>query len=477
MRTRTRRFPGLLAVLICAGKAGIAASAAAPQSYPGEAGFRELYQELVETNTTLSVGSCTAAAEKMASRLQRAGMPAPSMQILAPAEFPKSGSLIASYPGKDASLAPIMLLAHIDVVEARREDWARDPFTLIEEDGFFYARGSSDDKAMASIFTDLLVRWSEHGYKPRRGVTLALTCGEETSDHFNGVKWLLETQPALMKARFVLNEGAGGLLDADGRHLSLDVQAGEKVYQDFTLEVTHKGGHSSRPTRENPINRMAAALTRLAAYQFPVSLNDTTRAYFLAQAEMATPEVAADMRAIVADPANDAAAQRLWTANPSWNGMLRTTCVTTQFEGGHAPNALPQRARVNVNCRILPGVPMEQVRADLIRVLADDTISVNFGDEMGLAAPAPPLTAEIMEPVRAIAKSIWPEARVVPTMSTGATDGRFLNAAGIATYGMSGVFSDAAGSGAHGLNERIRVQSLLDARRFLHELVTSYTRH
>jgi acetylornithine deacetylase/succinyl-diaminopimelate desuccinylase-like protein len=454
-----------------------ALGAAASQPYPGEAAFRGLYQELVETNTTLSVGSCTDAAQKLAVRLQQAGMPAASMQVLAPAEFPRSGSLIASFPGKDATLEPIMLLAHIDVVEARREDWVRDPFKLIEENGFFYARGASDDKAMASIFTDLLVRWSAQKYRPQRGVTLALTCGEETSEHFNGVQWLLNTHPELMRAKFVLNEGAGGLLDSNGKHLSLDVQAGEKVYQDFKLEVTHPGGHSSRPTRENPINRMASALTRLATHQFPVSLNDTTRAYFLAQAEMQPPEIAADMRAIVADQTNDAAAQRLWTANPSWNGMLRTTCVTTQFEGGHAPNALPQRAKVNVNCRILPGVPMELVRADLIRVVADDTISINFGDEMGLPAPAPPLTAEMMEPIRTIAKTLWPEARVVPTMSTGATDGRFLNAAGTPTYGISGVFSDAAGSGAHGLDERIRVQSLLDARRFLQELVTSYTRH
>jgi acetylornithine deacetylase/succinyl-diaminopimelate desuccinylase-like protein len=474
--SRLARASLILAVTVVAPLAG-AMGADISSASPGEAAFRELYKELVETNTTLSAGSCTDAAQKMAARLQRAGMPAAAMQILAPAEFPRSGSLLASYPGKDPQLEPIMLLAHLDVVEARRADWVRDPFTLVEENGFFYARGASDDKAMAAIFTDLLVRWREQGYRPQRGVTLALTCGEETSEHFNGVRWLLETHPELMRARFVLNEGAGGLLDASGRHLSLDVQAGEKVYQDFRLEVAHAGGHSSRPTRENSINRMAAALTRLAAYQFPVSLNDTTRAYFLAQAELQPPEVAADMHAIVADPADDAAAQRLWTANPSWNGMLRTTCVATQFEGGHAPNALPQRARVNVNCRVVPGVAMEQVRADLIRVVADDTVSVEFGDERGLPAPAPPLTAEMLDPIRAIARTLWPTAHVVPTMSTGATDGRFLNAAGTPTYGISGIFSDAAGSGAHGLNERIRVQSLLDARRFLQELVKSYTRH
>ena len=475
-RVPGRFRPAMLTALAALAPCAMALGATLPP-YPGEAEFRDLYRELVETNTTLSAGSCTAAAEKMAARLQRAGLSAASMQILAPAEFPQSGSLLVSYPGKDERLEPIMLLAHIDVVEARREDWVRDPFVLVEEGGFFYARGASDDKAMASIFTDLLVTWGEQKYRPRRGVTLALTCGEETSEHFNGVSWLLQTHPELMKAQFVLNEGAGGLLDANGRHLSLDVQAGEKVYQDFRLEVTHHGGHSSRPTRENPINRLATALTRIGAYQFPVSLNDTTRAYFLAQAEMASAADAVDMRAIVADPSDDAAAQRLWTANPSWNGMLRTTCVTTQIEGGHAPNALPQRAQANVNCRILPGVPMEQVRADLVRVVGDDAVTVAFGDEMGLPAPAPPLTAEIMEPIRAIAKTLWPEARVVPTMSTGATDGRFLNALGTPTYGISGVFADAAGSGAHGLNERIRVQSLLDARRFLHELVKSYTRH
>ena len=227
-----------------------------------------------------------------------------------------------------------MLLAHIDVVEARREDWARDPFKLVEEGGYFYARGAIDDKAMASIFTDLLVRWSEARFVPRRGVRLALTCGEETPENFNGVRWLLASHPELMRAKFVINEGAGGLLDPAGKPVSLDVQAGEKVHQDFTLELTHKGGHSSRPTRENPISRMAAAVTRLAEYQFPVALNDVTRGYFRAQAEFAPPEVAADLQAILRNPADDAVAQRLWTANPTWNGMMRTTCVATQFERG-----------------------------------------------------------------------------------------------------------------------------------------------
>jgi acetylornithine deacetylase/succinyl-diaminopimelate desuccinylase-like protein len=472
-----RHVSAWVCLIACAALPTWAAAAAPARDDDGEAAFRSLYEELVETNTTLSSGSCTEAAQKMARRLQQAGLPADSMQVLAPEDRPRSGSFVATYAGRDTKLPPILLLAHIDVVEARREDWVRDPFTLVEEDGFFYGRGTSDDKAMASIFTDLLVRWAERGYRPQRGVRLALTCGEETPETFNGVEWLLRTHPELMQAKFVINEGAGGLLDAQGRHVSLDVQAGEKVYQDLTLELTHPGGHSSRPTRENPIVRMSAALVRLGAYQFPASLNDATRGYFEAQARLQPPEVAADMRAIVANPADDAAAQRLWTANPSWNGMLRTTCVATEFDGGHAPNALPQRAKVNVNCRILPGVPIEQVRQKLVEVLADPAIDVRLSGDPGLASTPPPLTDEVLQPIRKLAKQLWPEATVVPTMATGATDGRYLNAAGIPTYGVSGLFADAAGSGAHGLNERIRVRSLLDARRFLQQLVEVYTRH
>ncbi len=449
-------------------------ASAAPRPDGGEAAFRALYKELVETNTTLSSGSCTEAANKMARRLQASGMPAASMQVLAPAEHAKSGSLIALYPGRDQTLEPIMLLAHIDVVEARREDWARDPFKLVEEGGYFYARGAIDDKAMASIFTDLLVRWSEARFVPRRGVRLALTCGEETPENFNGVRWLLASHPELMRAKFVINEGAGGLLDPAGKPVSLDVQAGEKVHQDFTLELTHKGGHSSRPTRENPISRMAAAVTRLAEYQFPVALNDVTRGYFRAQAEFAPPEVAADLQAILRNPADDAVAQRLWTANPTWNGMMRTTCVATQFDAGHAPNALPQRARVNVNCRILPGIPVDAIHADLIRVIDDAAIAVRITGEKRETAPVPPLTPAIMDPIKTLARKFWPEAQVGPIMATGGTDGRYLNTAGIPTYGISGIFTDAEPSGAHGLNERVLVRSVMDARRFLQELVRAY---
>ncbi len=458
-----------------AGALTLASAHAAPAaSDDSETAFRSLYKELVEINTTLSAGSCTAAAEAMAARLQAAGMPKEAMQILAPADRPKSGALIAVMPGRDPKLEPLMLLAHIDVVEAKREDWERDPFKLVEEGGFFYGRGVSDDKAMAAVFTDILVRFQGQGLKPLRPVKLALTCGEETSDTFNSVDWLLRTQPAVLKAKFALNEGAGGLLGPDGKPVSLDIQAGEKTYQDFLLETTNKGGHSSRPVRENAINELAAGLTKLAAYQFPISLSSTTRAYFEAQAKLSPPEIAADMRAVLKDPPDEAAAQRLWTANPSWNGMLRTTCVTTEISGGHAPNALPQRARANVNCRILPGTPIEAVKAELQRIVAGDGIRISLVGEPGISAPVPPLTPQIMDPIRKVAAGLWPGVPIIPTMSTGGTDGRFLNAAGIPTYGLSGMFHDKEGSNAHGLNERIRVQSLMDGRKFLYEVVKIY---
>jgi acetylornithine deacetylase/succinyl-diaminopimelate desuccinylase-like protein len=479
MRSSGSTFPvrvaALLLALACTGSLARAAARndALASSEPA---FRDLYRELVETNTTLSSGSCTEAAGKMARRLEEAGVPQAQLQVLAPPDRPRSGSLIASYPGRDAKLEPVMLLAHIDVVEARREDWQRDPFKLTEENGMFYARGASDDKAMASIFTDLLVRWAQRHYVPRRGVTLALTCGEETPDTFDGVEWLLATHPDRMRAQFVLNEGASGLLDDAGKRVSLDVQAGEKVYQDFALEATDAGGHSARPTRKNAIVELSAALVRMGAHRFPVSLNDVTRAYFLAQAELQPPEVAADMRAIVQDPANDAAAQRLWDRSPDWNGMMRTTCVPTQITGGHAPNALPQRATANVNCRILPGVPVQQVREEIVRVLADPAITVRPTGQKPIESNAPPLTDAFLAPIRKAAGRLWPGVHVVPTMSAGATDGRYLNAAGIPTYGVSGIFHDAKGSGAHGLDEHVRVQALLDGRRFLSEIVEAYVK-
>jgi acetylornithine deacetylase/succinyl-diaminopimelate desuccinylase-like protein len=468
----------LAAAIACTLTTVSTAQAPMPRSAPAaaqdETAFRDLYRQLIEINTTRSVGSCTAAAEAMRTRLLAAGIPASDTQILAPPDRPKDGALITVLHGRDRMAKPILLLAHIDVVEAKREDWERDPFKLIEEKGWFYARGASDDKAMAAVFTDSLIRYRQEDFKPRRDIKLALTCGEETSEIFNSVRWLTETQPAVLNALFALNEGAGGELDQNEKPVALQIQAGEKVYQDFALEASDVGGHSSRPTKNNPIVRLSAGLAKLGAHDFAIALNQATRGYFEAEAKLMPPEVAADMRAVLKNPPDEAAAERLWAVNPGWNGSLRTTCVVTEIEGGHAPNALPQHVRANVNCRILPGVPISEVRDEIVRVLGDGKISVSPTGEAGMQAPPPPLSERIMGPVRKVAESIWPGVAIVPTMATGATDGRFLNAAGVPTYGLSGMFHDAEGSRAHGLNERIRVKSLMDGRRFLYEVVKLY---
>jgi len=464
-------------VAIASSFAGLATGpAAAGPADTGEAAFRALYKELVEINTTRSVGSCTQAAEAMRALLAAAGYPAQDLSILAPPEAPQDGALVAVLHGRDKAAKPVLLLAHLDVVEAKREDWTRDPFKLVEEDGWFYARGASDDKAMAAIFTDSMVRYRKEGFRPRRGIKLALTCGEETAGagFFDSVRWLVKTQPAVLDAAFVINEGAGGEYDKDGKPVALGIQAGEKVYQDFALEVSDPGGHSSIPKPENAIARLGAGLERLNAYAFPVRPNDVTRAYFEAMSKLADPAVAADMRAVLGSPPDEAAVKRLWAANPAWNAMLRTTCIVTTINGGHAPNAIPQHVKANVNCRILPDVPVADVQAEIERVLADGAIRVTPVGEGGVQSPLPPLTEAITGPVRKVADRIWPGVAIVPSMSPGYTDGKYLNPAGIPTYGISGLFEDAEGDHVHGLNERMNVKSLMNGRRFLHELVMLY---
>jgi uncharacterized protein (DUF885 family)/acetylornithine deacetylase/succinyl-diaminopimelate desuccinylase-like protein len=441
---------------------------------PDEIAFKSLYRELVEINTTRSVGSCTKAAEAMRAHLLAAGIAASDIDILAPADRPDDGALIAVLRGSDRAAKPILLLAHIDVVEANKSDWVRDPFRLTEEAGWYYGRGVSDDKSMAAIFTDNLMRYRQEGFRPRRDIKLALTCGEETPDIFNSVEWLIRTRPKVLEAAFALNEGAFGELDQNGRPVTLQIEAGEKVYQDYSLDVTDPGGHSARPTKSNPIVRLSGALARLGAHNFPVSLSPTTRAFFEAEASLASADIAADMRAVLKDPPDEAAAQRLWAISPTWNAMLRTTCVVTQISGGHARNALPQSAHANVNCRVLPGTPLADVRNDLVRVLADDSIQVAPSGNPGVLAPVPPLTPQIMGPVQRVAGKLWPGVVIVPAIWTGGTDGGFLNANGVPTYGLSGLFHDAEGPHHHGLNERIRVKSLLDGRRFLYEVVKLY---
>lgn len=468
------RLPLLAAAVMLLAETVMTVSHAATPA-ADEAAFRSLYRELIEINTTRSVGSCTEAAKAMRARLVAAGYAEQDLSLLTPSDQPRAGALIAELHGRDPALKPILLLAHLDVVEAKREDWTRDPFRLVEEGGFFYGRGATDDKAMAAVITDTMIRMKHSNQRPKRGLKLALTCGEETPDWYNTVQQLTAMRPEVLAAEFALNEGAEGELDSSGRHVTLGIQAGEKVYQDFILEATDPGGHSSRPTPDNALVRLSRAVVRVGEYQFPVALNEVTRGYFMAEAGLVAPDVAADMRALLANEQDAAAAARLWSADPAWNGRIRTTCVPTMSNGGHAPNALPQRAQANVNCRILPGVPIEQVRAELVRVIGDDRISVRPTGAPGMQAPVPPLTPRILGPVRDVAAKLWPGVTVVPSMSTGATDGRFLNAAGIPTYGLTGLFHDAEGSRMHGLNERVRVQSLLDSRQFLYDVIGRFS--
>jgi acetylornithine deacetylase/succinyl-diaminopimelate desuccinylase-like protein len=464
--------------MIAAIAAGLISLQALAQSQPGEARFRDLYKELIETNTALSVGNCTLAAERMAARLKAAGMAPAGVQIFTAPDHPKEGGLVAVYPGKDPKIKALLLLAHIDVVEAKREDWTRDPFKLVEENGSFYARGAIDDKAEAAIWVDTLVRFSEEKFRPRRTVKLALTCGEETAGAFNGAQWLSENRHELIDAAFAINEGAIGELDADGRRVALEIQAGEKTPQNYRLEVTNPGGHSSRPVKDNAIYRLAAALTRVEAYEFPAQFTDANKAYFSGmapiQAAKGDKAIADAMSALVKDP-NDRQAIALVSAkDPSWNATLRTTCVATMLEAGHATNALPQRARANINCRIFPGVSQESVRHQLEMLVADPAVKVSTLETRGPTSAPPPLTPQILGPVQKLSAAFFPGVPVLPILQAGGTDGVFLTAIGIPTYGIEPIFVGPDLGHIHGLNEYVSVKSLLDGRNFLYLLVKAY---
>ncbi|RFP08801.1 M20/M25/M40 family metallo-hydrolase [Duganella sp. BJB488] len=431
--------------------------------------MREIYQELVETNTTNSTGSCTVAANKMAKRLKAAGFQDADLHLIVPPGGPAKGNLVARIKG-DGSKKPLLLLAHIDVVEANRADWVRDPFKLVEEDGMFYARGASDDKAMAASFVANMIRYKKEKLAPKRDVVMALTCDEEmVPSKFDGAEYLFNHHRALIDAEIALNEGGGGLLDKQGKPVRHGIQAGEKIYQSFQLEVTNPGGHSSAPYRDNAIYHLAEGLSRLGRFAFPFKLSDVTRSYYERMSTVEQGQVAADMKAILGDPPDAAALERLYAVSPVHNSTVRTTCVATRVDAGHADNALPQRARATVNCRILPDEKVDDVQATLQRVLADDQIKITRIGE-GLSAPMPPLTPTLMKAVEEISNDMWPGVPVIPTMSTGGTDGRFLNSGGIWTYGISGMFAGPEGSGAHGLNEHIRVKSLYDGQEYLYRL-------
>jgi acetylornithine deacetylase/succinyl-diaminopimelate desuccinylase-like protein len=409
----------------------------------------------------------------MAAHLKAAGFPDSDLHLFTAPGHPKEGGLVAIYPGRDPKAKAILMLAHIDVVEAKREDWTRDPFTLIEENGYFYGRGSFDDKAMASIWVDGLARYRQEGFKPRRTIKMALTCGEETNGAFNGAEYLSKNERGLIDADFALNEGGGGQLDADGQPIFYGVQVGEKLSQNYTLEATNPGGHSSRPRADNAIYELVHALDRIEAYRFPITFNDTTRAFFTRLAEITGGQDGADMLALMKNPADEAPGDRL-LRNPEYNAVLHTTCVATMLQAGHATNALPQRARANVNCRIFPGTSAEDVRRTLETVIGDPKVKVSIPETRNVPSPPPPLDPKVLAPAEKLAAEMWPGVPQMRIMQAGATDGAFLTPVGIPTYGISGMFVDPDLNGIHGLNERIRVKVLMDGRDYLYRLVKIY---
>ena len=439
---------------------------------PDQAAFRAIYKELVETNTTLSVGSCTQAAAQLGARLKSAGFVDADLTYFALSEKPREGGLVAILKGSDPKAGAVLLLGHLDVVEARREDWTRDPFTLIEEGGYFYARGTSDMKGLDAIWVDTLMRLKQGKTPPKRTLKMALTCGEETNEAFNGASWLANNRPDLVSADFGLNEGGGGRLTPDGQRDTLSVQVGEKASQNFELEVTNPGGHSSRPQPDNAIYNLANALMKIQAYTFPVKLTDTTRAVFALRAERGDAAGAA-LKQLLVNPA-DTQAARTAATDINVNSILHTNCVATRLDAGHASNALPQRARAIVNCRIFPGETWQQTRDTLVRVMADPKVSITaLNPEKPVASP-PPLDPKVIDPMKAMAARHFPGVPLLPSMSSGATDALYFGPVKLPIYGVPGIFGDPDGNGVHGLNDRTRAKSLYEGRDYLFDLVKAY---
>ena len=425
---------------------------------------RDIYKELIEINTTDSIGDTTKAAQAMAARLKAAGLPEADIQVIGPNA--RKGNLVARYRGT-GQRKPLLLLAHLDVVEALKDDWSVDPFKFLEKDGFFWGRGTTDDKAMAAVWIATFIRYREERYVPDRDLIIALTADEEGGES-NGVQWLLANHRDLIDSEYALNEGGESQLK-DGKYLLNAVQPSEKVYQSFRLEVRNPGGHSSRPVKDNAIYRLADGLTRLSKYQFPARLNEVTAEYYKRMSGLYTGQAAADMKAIAKNPPDRSAIGRL-SKSPFDNALLRTTCVATKLEGGHAENALPQTARAVVNCRIVPGESPVEVRSALVRVVNDPKIAVTAIDKAVLSEPSP-LKPQIMGAIERITTQMWPGVPVIPVMSTGATDGLYLRNAGIPTYGVSGFFEDIDDTRAHGRDERLGVKQFYEGREFLYRLV------
>jgi len=427
---------------------------------------RDIFHELIEIKTTHDIGT-TKAAETMAGRLKAAGFPDADVQVLGP--VPEKGNLVARIHGT-GKMKPILFIAHLDVVEAKREDWTYDPFKFTEHEGYFYGRGTSDIKCEVADLVENFIRLKQEGFKPDRDFILALTADEESGGKHNGVDWLLKNHRAMVDADFCINTDAGGGEIKNGKRTANPVQTAEKVYLSFQLEVKNKGGHSSQPIKDNAIYHLAEGLSRLAKFDFPVKVNETSRAYFSRMSEIEKGDLAADMKAVSRQPPDVGAAARLCSTLPYYNALLRTTAVATQLSGGHAENALPQTAKAIVNCRILPEDSPDEIEATIKRVLADDQIKVSRV-EPPIPSPSSPVDPKVFGPVEQITKEMWPGVIVFPVMSTGASDGIFFRRDGIRVYGVSGMFTDVEDVRAHGQNERMGVDSFYDGVEFMHRLM------
>jgi acetylornithine deacetylase/succinyl-diaminopimelate desuccinylase-like protein len=425
----------------------------------------DVFKQLIEINSTDSVGSVTAASEAMAQRFRDAGFADADIQILGPAGKDRKKNLVVRLHGTGKH-KPILLIGHLDVVEAHREDWTTDPFKFVEKDGFYYGRGTQDMKSGDAIMVTTLLRFKKEGYKPDRDIILALTSDEEGGQS-NGVDWLLKNHRDLIDAEFVFNHDGGGILSEHGKPVMMTVDATEKLYADFQVSATNPGGHSSLPRPDNAIYSLVDALARLQKYQFPFELNEVTRAYYEHMAKVATPERAADIRAMLKTPPDTAAVARL-SQDAIDNSTTHTTCVATRLNAGHANNALPQRAEANVNCRIAPGHSAEDIRQELMKVFADANIKVRYVDNFGnitdsapdrKSLPPPPLRRDVFGPLEKITAEMWPGTPVIPEMATGASDGIYTMSAGLPTYGISGIAIDRDDIRAHGKDERVGIES------------------
>jgi len=427
----------------------------------------EIFKELIETDTTHSTGDTGIAAQKMADRLLQAGFPEEDVIVLINA--PRKGNLVARLRSPKPTREPVLFLAHIDVVEANPEDWSFDPFTFREQQDHFYGRGTLDDKDEAAIHIANLIWMKQQGFQPNRDIIVVLTADEEGGPE-NGVRYLLAEHPDLINAAFVINEGGGGSI-LDGRHVTNSVQTAEKVYQSYTLEVINPGGHSSRPRKDNAIYQLAHALTRVEQIQFPFGLNETTRAMFAASIANMPADVAQAIPGLLQDPPDE---ESIAFMEEDYGALFRTTCVATQLDAGHAENALPQRAKATVNCRVLPGSSVEEVEKTLAKAINDQDVTITPVQQATLSDPSP-LKENIMSPIHQISEEMWPGVVVVPSMSTGATDGLFFRNAGIPVYGVSGIFYAVGENRAHGKDERILKKSFFDGLEFLYRLTKAYS--